>query len=116
MKLTFFYHFYQKHNISSADQFNDILRSLDDSYDFSLLPVRTLHFKIADNDPKIQKLGLMTRQEGDTLYSVIKEFTLFFVDIEGGDRYDIVEHLVEVFGEKATAYKLEEEVFLNEPS
>lgn len=116
MNITFYYQFYQKQNISPEDHFSDILKNFDYTYNFEVSDMKTLYFRIDPQDPKIKKLGLMTVSKDNQLFSVVKEISISFVDIEGDDRYTTCEHLITVFGEQATSCRIEEERFLNEPS
>lgn len=115
MKITFYYQFYQKHNISFEDYFFSVLSSVDPEYRYTKEPIKTIHLPINPLDPVIQEKGLMTLSVNGTICCVIKELEISIDNIVGDDKMEVVDHLVQEFGDKATAYKLEDEVFLNQP-
>lgn len=116
MNITFYFQFRQKNNFTSKDYFNDILTSLDHSYNFKTNPVQTLYLPVGvgESDWISEEDDIFKVMKDGHLCCVIDELSIT-CSFEGGvDSITVMQHLVDSFPQ-ATACKFNGEFFIGNP-
>lgn len=115
MQITFYFQFRQKNNFSSKDYFNDILQSLDHSYNFKTNPIQTMYLPIGvDESDWITDGDIFTVMKQGHLCCVIDELSITCSFEGGADSVTVLGHLVDSFPQ-ATSCKFEGEFFIGNP-
>lgn len=115
MTITFYFQFRQKNNFTSGDYFNDILKSLDHSYDFKTNPVKTLYLPIdVDKSDWVTDDNIFTVMKQGHQCCVIDELSIT-CSFEGGvDSIHVLQHLVDSFPQ-ATSCEFNGAFFIGKP-
>lgn len=115
MNITFYFQFRQKNNFTSKDYFNDILQSLDHTYDFKTNPIRTLYLPVGvDESNWISEDDIFTVMKQDHLCCVIDELSITYSFEGGGDSIAVLQHLVDSLPQ-ATSCEFDGTFFIGKP-
>ena len=120
MILTISYQIYEKQNFSCADKFANILDKIDPTYINTVSPEIRIYSPVPKEEVQSSKkrgLSILEMDDGTGIFKpfyVIRQVDVSFHEIPE-DFSEVCSHILDLYGEDASSYRVFKEVYLKDP-